>query len=95
MSGRGQFAIDAGSKSPMGQGHYVFKTRGTQDNTIYNLLDNYVNQAIGSSQVTIKAKHSYHYKAGVKRQCLVCSAKSHALAVEVETLWSAVVDHML
>ena len=49
---RQQFNLEAGPRAPMGEGVYVFKTRGDQDNQIFDQLDTFVMEAAGLCQVS-------------------------------------------
>ena len=51
-TGRGQFSFDAGRRSPMGEGQYVFHTRRGQDNEIYDLLDRFIMETAGLARVS-------------------------------------------
>ncbi|XP_070532707.1 uncharacterized protein [Ptychodera flava] len=51
-SDNGRFTFEAGRSSPMGQGEYAFLTKPTDDNALFDLIDNYTiknNQRHGSS----------------------------------------------
>ena len=50
-TGRGHFALESGRFAPMGEGHYSFSTRVTQDVLIYDTLDKYVMEAAGLREV--------------------------------------------
>ena len=52
-SGTGQFTLDAGKRSPQGEGLYRFITRATQDDEIFDKLDSYVMVASNARQVWI------------------------------------------
>ena len=49
---RQQFGLEAGPRAPMGEGVYLFNTRGDQDNQIFDRLDNYIMEAAGLRQVS-------------------------------------------
>ena len=50
-TGRGHFGLESGRFAPMGEGHYSFSTRVTQDVLIYDTLDKYVMEAAGLREV--------------------------------------------
>jgi hypothetical protein len=50
-TGKGQFLFEAGSRSPTGEGKYVFNTRYREDDVIYDSLDRAVAESLGLLQV--------------------------------------------
>ena len=73
---RQQFHLEAGPRAPMGEGVYVFKTRGDQDNQIFDQLDTFVMEAAGLCPVS---QYCYNFYLAlfliITRQsvCLSCS----------------------
>ncbi|KAK3087975.1 hypothetical protein FSP39_013001 [Pinctada imbricata] len=49
-SGKGQFMLEAGRVAPMGDGMYVFHTQKGKDNSIYDIMDQNIVNALGKTQ---------------------------------------------